>query len=60
MNSKLIDPKTKIVGLDESYKSQVFLEAFDFVTFPSRLISVRGSTLYVQLLLFHFIFDHLF
>ena len=53
-NSKSIDSKTKIVGLEESYKPQVFPEVADFAIFLSWSIFSPRSRLFVQLLLFQF------
>ena len=41
MNSKLIDSKAKIVGLDEIYKPQAFLDVanFDILPFHKDLFS---------------------
>ena len=53
-NSKSIDSKTIIVGLEESYKPQAFLETADFAIFLSCSIFSPRSRLFVQLLLFQF------
>ena len=53
-NSKSIDSKAKIVGLEKSYKPQAFLEGADFVIVLSSLIFSTSSRLFVQLLLFQF------
>jgi hypothetical protein len=53
-NSKSIDSKTKIVGLEESYKPQAFPEASDFAIFLSWSIFSPWSVCVFQLLLFQF------
>ena len=53
-NSKSIDSKTKIVGLEERYKPQAFLEAADFTIFLSWCFFSTWSVFIFQLLLFRF------
>jgi hypothetical protein len=60
MNSKLSDPKAKIVGLEESYKPQAFSESFEFLIFHSWLISVRGSSVVCETSSLSISLDHLF